>query len=585
MKSPYLMKSDELTELCNFDIEHGGLKVRAGTKKLYGPFLGAVTGIERALTVKGHEQLFVSSPRTVEMVVAGIHANLTGEFSDFKVINTTDGFLYRFNRRLYSPMPLYRRVDGTISIEGIWRAFLILEPLESDYRTDGEFPSDLYGCNIIDSAANTLYYVSGHTNASKENIHSLLETDAFVRIGAVGDVISLYYNHVSRLTFDLKECISTNQFFLFSKINYLEQMLTEVELGGDVTGEALSCCHLVWHPASMRYFMAGNKTSPTALYISEPNDITTFYRSNILYPHLHLGKITGLNIVEKSVAVAYEYGWAHYVGSDPTEDAQWSLLSVPEGTAYGDSICQTPGSVSFLSQSGLISFSTSMLTVQMIYSPSSSLYKFLSRDKIRLPKPEQYACSYYKNGIYYISIDGTLYLYNFFLSAFLCYDGICCSCISEDYTGRLLMGNGNCIVSFCSDCSFDYDPATDTNRPICYRAMIPVLGAVNENEIARCEETVVKAIGLSEETDCRVKLSSELESREGKLLHTNHLLFGNTGWNYRYQDSRFCETFFPWKVSGNIFFLEISGETNPKSHTPIHILNIYLQMKKERNKI
>lgn len=582
-KSPYLMKTDQVSEISNFDIEEGGLTVRAGTKKLYGPFSGNVKAIHKALSTKGHEILFIQTDNYVEMVVGGVKCNGKLPASNFQVLNVTDGFAFLAGESARTMYPLYRRIDGFVSMRNPWRASLLLEQLEDDYTTEGEFPSDLYGCNFVDN--NTLYYCASHTAATKENIHDLLATSAFVKLGKVGDIVVMTYHLNDELQLDLKKAyIHHLQFAVSVGTSLLDLFAYDTEVS-DVTAQAFHCPYIVWHPASMRYFAAGNPDHPTALYISEPNDWCSFLETNVLYPHLHLGDITGLNIVEKSVVVSYEYGWSHYVGSDPLEDGQWSLLSVPDGTKFGKTACLTPGSVTFLSEGELMSFSASMLTVQMLYSPSSSLYKFLTKDKIKLPKPSRQAFSYYKDGNYYLVIDDKMYVYHYFLSAFTCYEGLGCNCIAEDYSDRLLLGNGNYITTFSTECSFDYDPVTDSNRPISYGVTIPALGVAEENEIARCQEVVIKTRWLSQGGDCTVSLTSEKDFCEGKLVFSNHLQFGTTNWQKRYRDSLFSETVFPWKVSGNIFFLKLEGTTNPEETSPVSILNIYLDLKKERNKL
>ncbi len=584
-KSPYLMKTNELLELSNLNVEGGGLTVRNGTEMKYGPFSGEVTQIQKAFTKKGHEILFVTCNQNLHIVVGGTLCKLSMTCSNFKVLPIADGFSFIFKDGIRQLNSVYRRVDGTITTKGTWEGYLVLERLPSDYSSEGEFPSDLYDQNIWDEETDTLYYVKNHTDVTKENIKTLFGSSNAVKIGEFGELVYLKYAQVSEVRINLKNIYCDYNGFDFNKVYGLNEIFSKEFVPNETGLKAIRCPYIVWHPASMRYFAAGHPDYPTALFISEPNDFKTFSSENMLYPHLHLGKITNLLVVEKSVVVSYEYGWSHYVGSDPTEDGQWSLLSVPDGVRYGKTVCPTPGSVSFLSGSGLMSFSSSMLTVQMLYSPSSSLYKFLSDDKIKLPTPEKTAFGYYKNGILYLVIDSVMYLYHFQSGAFLRYEGIACGCMSEDYNGNILMGAGKYITAFSEGKSTDYDPVTNTDVPISYRMTAPVLGAVKENEIARCNEIVVKSLGMSRQTDCFVRLSSEKESKEGKLIHTNHLLYGNTTWNYRYHNSDFSETVFPWSVSGNIFFLELFGTTNPENKTPLTILNIYLNLKKERDKL
>lgn len=583
-KSPYLMKNDEALHICNFEIEGGGLTVRPGTRKLYGPFMGEVETIYKALSTKGHEILFVKSKEYVELVVGGTRCNLPLFCLSFQVLPVLNGFLYILTGQPRSLKPLYRRCDDPISILSGFAGYVVLEKLEEDYTTDGEFPSDLYGKNIWDTDSDTLYYGVGHTEATKENIRTLLTGAAFVAIGKLGDMMCITYKESQETKLDFKTLYYGNSKIIMEKVTLLNELFDIGTSLSPTATLACSCPYFVWHPVSMRYFAAGHPDYPAALFISEPNSYTEFSEHNVLYPHLNLGKITALAVVEKSVVVCYEHGWSHYVGADPTEDAQWSLLSVPDGTKFGETVCLTPGSVSFFSRGELMSFSSSMLTVQMIYSPSSSLYKFLSKEKVSLPNPRK-AFAYYKDGNYYLVLDDKMYLYHFSLGAFTCYEGISCQCLTEDFEGRLLMGNKNCVVCFDSELSTDYDPKTGECHPILYDAKFPVLGAVSENELARCTEVVVKHCGGGEELNCTVRLTSEREHCEGKIVPSNHLQYGISLWNRRYYDSQFSETVFPWRVSGNIFLLEISGETSPVGASPFSVLNVYLELKKERNKL
>ncbi len=583
-KSPYLLKKDEALELCNFDVEAGGLKVRAGTAKKYGPFVGEVTAIHKCLSTKGHEILFVQCGKDLEMVVGGVKCNHSMLCATFKILPVTDGYAILLAGGAQLLNAIYRRVDGVITVKNPWEGYLVLERLSDDYSTNGDFPADLYGKNIWDEDTKTLYYAKAHTNATRDNIKQLLATNQFVNLGVAGDLMYMSYNFSTELDLDLKTLYSDSPYFAYEPCYSLHRVFRSGPVRDENGIRACQCPYIVWHPASMRYFAAGHPDYPTALFISEPNEWYTYRAENMLYPHLHLGKITGLSVVEKSVVVSYEHGWSHYVGSDPTEDGQWSLISVPDGTRYGQTVCTTPGSVSFLSDSGLVSFSASMLTVQMLYSPSSSLYKFLSLEKIALPTPKEKAFAFYRNGIYYLMIDDTMYLYHFTLGAFLCYRGLTCQCMTESYSGELLMGAGNYVTVFLEGTSTDYNPDTDSEIPIPYSVTIPILGAVEETELARSEELAVKSASLMYPIDCHIRLSSEQEQKEGVLAHTNHLSYQNTPWNYRYRDSSFSETVLPWKVTGNLFLLEIFGTTNPEEKIPLQIYNIYLKLKKERDK-
>lgn len=582
--TPYLRKTDQVASICNFDIQEGGLKVRAGTKKLCGPFLDEVIGIHKALSTKGHEILFVQTKARLELAVGNIRGTTSMAAPSMKVVHTTDGFGFLVGEIPVTLKRFYLRCDGIVTVDQVNPACLFLEKLEDDYETNGEFPEDLYGKMMIDSATNTLYYCKSHTAANKNNITQLLATDAFSPIGKIGDILVFGHQYGDSYAVNLKTVQYQDTKAVVTPIAHLMQVFNGISDLVGIVGEAFHCKYFVWHPASMRYFAAGNPDHPTALYISEPNNWCNFQKGNVLYPHLHLGQITGLSVVEKSVVVSYEYGWSHYEGSDPTDDGQWSLISVPDGAKFGQTVCLTPGSVSFYSGGELLSFSSSMLTTQMLYSPSSNLYKFLSKDKIKLPTPVRQAFAHYKNGIYYLVLDDTMYVYHYFLSAFTCYQGITCQCITESYDGRLLLGCGKYIATFCDTSRCDYDPVTDSESPISYQVTIPLLGETKENEIGRCTEVTIKAKSLQKEADCSITVTSERDSVRGTLQFADHLLYGTTPWKRRYQDSDYSESRFLCQVSGNIFLLEIQGSQNPEEPEPFHMLNIYTQVKKERNK-
>ena len=113
---------------------------------------------------------------------------------------------------------------------------------------------------------------------------------------------------------------------------------------------------------------------------------------------------------------------------------------------------------------------------------------------------------------------------------------------------------------------------------------IPLLGTVDGTELARSEMLTVVSCATKYPVDCHIRLFTEREEKEGLISHMAHLSYGNTPWNYRYRDSVFSETVFPWQVTGSLFFLEIFGTTNPEESLPLQIYHLYLKLKKERDK-
>ena len=275
-KSPYHLKRDEVSELCNFDVERGGLTVRAGTVRKYGPFSEDVTAIHKALSVKGHEILFVQGKKSTGTVIGDIKCRIEMPTSSFQVLPVTDGFIFLVNGSPRTLKNVYRRMDGTVETKGVWEGVLILEQLPTDYFTSGDFPEDLYEANIWDEATDTLYYVTSHTNATRENIGELIGSESFVRIGKQGDLIHLRYALTATAHINLKTVYNNFQTYTHYICNSLLDMFS-AGISMDETGlKACRCPYIVWHPASMRYFAAGHPDYPTALFISEPNDWKTF---------------------------------------------------------------------------------------------------------------------------------------------------------------------------------------------------------------------------------------------------------------------------------------------------------------------
>ena len=217
-KSPYLMKTDEVLHLRNFDIEGGGMTVRPGTKKLYGPYSKPVTSMSKALSTKGHEILFIQTGDSVQMVIEGMQCNGELTCSSFQVLPVTDGFSYIINGTVRQMLPVYRRCDPPVTMGYLWDCVLLLEPLADDCSTQGEFPADLFDHSIWDEKTNSLYYAVSHTSATKENIDSLLQTNAFVKIGNLGDMIHIRYEGRDKNVFNPRAGYCDSTFFLTQAI-------------------------------------------------------------------------------------------------------------------------------------------------------------------------------------------------------------------------------------------------------------------------------------------------------------------------------------------------------------------------------
>jgi hypothetical protein len=587
LSSPYQLSSNQLSEMKNLDVLDGGLKLRCGTIKKYGAFLGNITNIQKAIDTKDNKFIFVDSQSKLEILING---HLVKEKFDIssptKIIHSKNGFYIRKNNQLFTVNTFVCRANTTYTFTYNSYFYMFLNKTEFDYMTNGVFPANLFGQTIIDATTNKLYYCQENVNCNSQNIYTEILTTKFKYLGEINTFVQMYSNDYNNPTISgitLKPTsgsISINPYTLNSLLSY--QALTENSTNKPY--EALQSEHIIWHPASMRYFAAGNKSNPRALYISDPNDITKFQTVNILYPHLNLGKITSLSIVEKSVLVGYEFGWSHYVGQDPTTDAQWSLLSIPDGCKYGQTVLPTPSAISFFNNNGLVGFSTALLMIQTMFTPSASQYKFFSKDKLKLNTPTEKCTSFYKDGKYYLVLDDNIYIYDFKEDAFILYEGLDITVITDDFDDSLILAHKNYIISFDEEAFTDFDPLKGEKKPISFSASFPIVGITKDNEIARINTISVKSKSV-DSLEATISIESEQYKNEYQLSNSNSLIYENGDWVINSFYSKLCENIFNVDISGNIFFISIFGETNILNPQDFNVLNIFIDAKKERNKL
>jgi hypothetical protein len=588
LASPYQLEGNQLSDMQNLDIEYGGLKLRCGTKAKYGPFLGNITNIQKAIDANDNKLIFVDSGNKLEFLING---HLAVDKFDInyptKIIHKKNGFYIRKDNLLLTLKSFVCRVNANYVVPPYNFLYVFLNKTEFDFMSDGVFPTNLNGYTIIDSRNNKLYYCQDNVNCDNTNIYTELLTSKFKYLGVINNFVRIYSNldnspSISGIT--LKPSIGSITIDPYSIASLLVWQ-SLVENSTNKPNKAIQSENIIWHPASMRYFAAGNKTNPQALYISDPDDITKFQSVNILYPHLNLGKITSLSIVEKSALVGYEYGWSHYVGLDPTTDAQWSLLSIPDGCKYGQTVMPTPSAISFFTNNGIVGFSTSLLMLQTMFTPSANQYKFFSKGKLIMKMPTQKCTSFYKDGKYYLVLDGNIYIYNYQTDAFILYKGLDIKVITDDFDGNLILAHKNYIVTFDEAIYTDFDPLTGSKKPIEFSASFPIVGITKDNEVARITNMDVKSLSEENSIQATLSIESELYKNEYPLDNTNNLIYQNGNWVKNYFNSRLCENLFNVDISGNIFFISISGQTNITTPQDFNVLNIFVNAKKERNKI
>ena len=161
------------------------------------------------------------------------------------------------------------------------------------------------------------------------------------------------------------------------------------------------CKFLIFHPKSFRIFAAGDSDDPAALYYSEYGDPTFFKETSKLYPIAGDGPITGLATFMSAMLAFYKRSVYSWKGVDPNSDAEWGKIPIPDGTIAPYSICNTPVSLTFLGQEGLISIQPGVLDENVVLVANSSYVLNVTEKRVDnliagIEHPETATAIYYK---------------------------------------------------------------------------------------------------------------------------------------------------------------------------------------------
>lgn len=212
------------------------------------------------------------------------------------------------------------------------------------------------------------------------------------------------------------------------------------------------CKYLLFHPKSFRIFAAGDSTDPGALYYSEYGDPTFFAETSKLYPISGEGPITGISTFMGAMLSFYQRGIYMWTGVDPDTDAEWGKIPVPDGTSSPYSIVNTPVSLTFLGQDGLISIQPGVLDENVVLVANNSYVLNLTEKRIdglisEIKHPET-ACAIYYKGRYHLaygddesnSKNNKILLLDWKLGSFTKYTGLQVNSFCHRRNGDLVFG-------------------------------------------------------------------------------------------------------------------------------------------------
>ena len=121
------------------------------------------------------------------------------------------------------------------------------------------------------------------------------------------------------------------------------------------------CKYALRHTKSNRTFYAGNPNDVQALYYSAYNQPADTTAGDVVYPDVNEGPITGLIEFLDAVLVFYKHSVWVWKGVDPSSDATWQKIPVPQGAYSQDAICLTPNSITYFGPGGLYVLKSSAL--------------------------------------------------------------------------------------------------------------------------------------------------------------------------------------------------------------------------------
>lgn len=186
--------------------------------------------------------------------------------------------------------------------------------------------------------------------------------------------------------------------------------IREVVPNSDITNDlspVKRCKYIIYHPASYRFFAAGDEQNPTALYFSEPDQPNYFKQTSVMYPVTELGPITAITNLVTSVLVSYTTSWRYWNGIN-IATASWKPIPVPYGCASHYSVALSSLGLIYFANEGICVMSPAILNLESaVMVVNSSLFRIITDgrlenviDQVKFPENTR---GVYHKGIYYFA--------------------------------------------------------------------------------------------------------------------------------------------------------------------------------------
>ena len=245
------------------------------------------------------------------------------------------------------------------------------------------------------------------------------------------------------------------------------------------------CTMMEFHSRSLRFFFSGDSKDPAAVYFSESDKPNYIPATNKVYPTSAAGPVTGLRAFSRALMVSYKRTWRFFSGTTVGIDAIWKPLPIPYGCEANDSICLTPGSLTFLSTEGICYISPSILSSEEDTSTivtTEASFGILSDRKVEKTIKSivnKSGCkAIYRGGKYYLSYCDTgpsdrnnkILVMDWDTKGFSQFTGISANYFCQRDNSDLLIASNNYILKY-GDVYNDVDVSTGGNKPINFEVL------------------------------------------------------------------------------------------------------------------
>lgn len=302
----------------------------------------------------------------------------------------------------------------------------------------------------------------------------------------------------------------------------------------------MKCTNFVLHPDSYRVFAFGNPKDQSSIYYSEPGEPNFFKELNKIVPTMGDGPVKALTLLSKSVLVGFKYSWWEYKGIDPTVDATWNPLPVPNGVVSSDTIALTPTSITYLSTDGIYTMHMGILNQDIVMISSNELVRSITDAKVEkiiasIKNPEK-TCAIFRDNKYFlafndkenVSTNNKILVYDWKLNSFVIYTGLEVNCMLKQLDHSMLLGSRNFTLKMNESYYNDVD-SNGNLKPIHLKVSTKRFSfgsPINQKLIHRFFLTSSQDVDIGNTLNVRLKIDYSMSNFYDVNLNNESLIWG-----------------------------------------------------------